>query len=385
MSGTWMQNVAQAILLLQLTGSGTDLGLLAACQFLPILLLGTYGGVIADRLSRRKILFFTQFASGLLAVLQGVCVFLGIAQPWMIYTFALALGVATAFDNPAKQSFVYEMVGNEHIKNAVSLNSTMVNLARVIGPTIAAVLIPTVGLAMCFILNGLSFAAVMIVLWMMRKPELFLTEKKGKGKGQLKAGFAYVLATPNLRNVLLLMTIIGMLTFEFSVILPLLAQFTFHNGTQGFAMLYSAFGFGSALGGLFSAGRKNTSMKQIIQTAFLFGTAMIITASMPTLMAATLMMVIVGFLAIMYLALCNTMLQITSKAEMRGRVMALWSITLLGTTPFGGPIIGWIGEVIGPRWGLATGGIAAIIAAGIVLVLSKQDAQPLVKTVSAHR
>jgi len=377
MSGTWMQNVAQAILILQLTGSGTALGFLAACQYVPIIFFASFGGLLADRFSKRKILFITQTSSGLLAFIQGFLVLSGLAQVWMIYLLALCLGIATAFDNPAKHTFIYEMVGDKYIKNAVSLNSTLVNLARVIGPTIAALLIPTVGLAACFFINGLSFLAVLIVLVMMHKPELHMTTTVKKTKGQLREGFQYVKSHGILRNVLIMMAIIGTFTFEFSTILPLLAKFTFQNGTQGFALLYSALGFGSALGGLYSASRTSTSLQEIIKTAFLFGGFVILAAFSPNLIIATALMICVGFLSIIYLSLCNSLLQITSSPQMRGRVMALWSITLLGSTPFGGPIIGWIGEFIGPRWGLATGGIAAIGAALLVSFFLQKQTKPL--------
>ncbi|MCL4487159.1 MAG: MFS transporter [Chloroflexi bacterium] len=362
-SGTFMQSVAQAWLVLQLTNSGTELGLVAALQYLPILILSPFAGVLADRFSKRRLLLVTQSAFGVIAVMLGLLVATGLVQIWMVYVFAVCYGLINTLDNPTRQSFVVEMVGERELKNAVTLYSSLVNLSRVIGPSIAGILIATVGLAPCFILNGLSYAAVVIMLLVMNVHELRTPPPAPRMKGQVRAGFNYVRSTPVLRNVLLMLAIIGTLTFEFQVSLPLIAQFTFNSGAQGYAALSAAMGIGAVAGGLITAGQKNMSSHLLILAAFLFGLATLIAAIMPNLVLAILGMVIVGVFSIYFTALGNSILQIESAPQMRGRVMALWAVAFLGSTTIGGPIVGLVGETIGPRWGLGIGGIAAIAAA----------------------
>lgn len=377
-SGTWMQNIAQGLLILQLTGSGTALGFLIALQFLPLLLFGSFGGVIADRFSKRKIFLIGQVIMAIIALLHTGFVMFGFTQVWIIYILALMMGFVTAVENPTKQTFIFEMVGKEHIKNAISLNSVMVNLARVIGPAMTAVIVPTAGLAACFLLNALSYLAVIFVLLKINTKELQTGMKLTKMKGQLSKGLQYVSGTPPLRNILIMMVILGTFTYEFPVILPLLAEFTFNNPSTGYAYLMTAMGLGAVLGGLYSANRKKMSLKSLIQIALLFGVFMLITAITPNLFLASVSMVVVGFLSINFNTSTNAMLQIKSDPEMRGRVMSLWSIAFLGTTPIGGPIIGWIGETFGARWGLAAGGFAAIFAAALVYFLIKRDEEHVV-------
>jgi predicted MFS family arabinose efflux permease len=290
------------------------------------------------------------------------------------------MGLITAFDNPARQTFIFEMVGKDNLKNAVSLNATMVNFARIIGPTIAGILVPTIGLAACFLFNGISFIAVLFVLFLMNASQLQPVKKVIKTKGQLKEGFAYVRATPAVRNVLIIIAIVGTFTFEFQVILPLFAAFTFKSPTAGFALLTSAMGLGAVIGGLYAAGRKKTSMKSLIINSFLFGLSVLIASLAPNIQLAAIAMIFVGFASINFTSLANSILQIKSAPEMRGRVMALWGMAFLGSTPIGGPIIGYIGEHIGPRYGLAVGGFAAMIAAIIIFFLQKRDQEQTIPT-----
>lgn len=368
-----MQTIAQGWLVLKLTGSGTALGVMMAFQFVPILILGPYGGVIADRFPKRKVLFFTQSMSGILALTLGILVATNVVQLWMIYLLALALGIITAIDNPTRQTFIMEMVDEEHVPNAVSLNSTQVNLARVIGPAIAGILIATVGLAWCYVVNSISYVAVLIALWLMRPEELHHSGVVSRTKGQLREGFRYVGSRPILRDTLMMMAIIGTLSYEFSVILPLVAQFTFKGDARTYAALSSAMGLGSVIASLITANRRTRSPQMLVAAAFLFGVSMILAALAPTFIWALVAMILVGALSINFLSLGNVMLQLESAPEMRGRVMALWSVAFLGSTPIGGPIIGWIGEHASPRWGLAVGGIAAIIAAGLGHYRSRAD------------
>ncbi|MBA3724088.1 MAG: MFS transporter [Candidatus Levybacteria bacterium] len=377
-SGTWMQNVAQGLLILQLTGSGTALGLLIAVQFLPTLFLGSFGGVIADRFSKRRILFITQTIAGVLALLHALLLVSGMIEVWMVYLLALGLGLVTAFDNPTRQTFIFEMVGKDHIRNAVSLNAVMVNIARVVGPSLAGILVPTVGLAACFFINALSFVAVLIVLIMMQTAKLMPAVRSTMIKGQFMKGIHYVKDTHSLRTVLLMMVLIGTFTYEFMVILPLLAEFTFNNPVGGYALLSSAMGFGAVIGGLISASRKKTSLNAIVTTAFLFGGAIFLVALAPNLELAAIAMVIVGMFSTTFIAQANAYLQIKSLPEMRGRVMSLWTVAFLGTTPIGAPIIGWIGENAGPRWALGVGGLAAIVAGSLAYLLIKRDEEQVI-------
>jgi MFS family permease len=364
-SGTFMQSIAQAWLVLKLTNSGTALGLTTALQYLPILILGPYGGVIADRISKRKILFFTQSISGILALILGVLVATSLVKVWMVYFLAFSLGITTVFDNPARQTFYMEMVGPDNLRNAVTLYSTLVNLARIIGPAIAAGLIAVVGLAPCFIINGVSYFAVVVMLGMMRTSELLVTPPIPSAKGQLQEGFKYVISTPVIGYSLLMMAIIGMLTFEFQVSLPLIAQFTFKGDASSYAFLSAAMGFGAAVGGIFFASRKGIVPYKLVSASLMFGLAVLGAAFMPSLLLSGLVMVLVGICSINFSSLGNSLLQLESSPQMRGRVMSFWTMAFLGSTTFGGPIIGWVAEIAGARWGLAVGGLAAMIAAAL--------------------
>ncbi len=361
-TGTWMQVVALGWLVLTLSGSGTQLGSVLALQFIPLLFAAPWGGLLVDRLDKRRILFWTQSASGILSLLVSLLVFTGLIQIWMLYVFALCAGIVKVFDNPARQTFVSEMVGNDHIKNAVSLNSTMGNLARAIGPTIGGILIAGVGIAFCFLIDGLSYVAVIVMLYLIRTKDLRRSTPVPKVVPRISDGFRYVRSVPLLSTVLIMMAVIGTFAYEFSVSLPLLAQQTFHGGAAAYAALTSAFGAGSALGGLYAAGRHQMSPRQLVTFGFLFGAMILITAFTPTLQTAIVMLLIVGFFSVNVTSIANTTIQLESRPDMRGRVMALWNMAIFGSTPIGGPLIGFIGEHIGARFGLVTGGVATIMA-----------------------
>ncbi|MFZ1020142.1 MAG: MFS transporter [Minisyncoccia bacterium] len=365
LSGTWIQTIAQDWLVLQITHSGTQLGIVSAFQFLPILILGPWGGVIADRFSKRKILFFTQTIFGILALILGTLVLTHSIQIYMIYILALALGLVNVINSPTLQTFVPEMVGKENLQNAVSLNTTEVNLARAVGPALAGILILFVGIGWCFIINAISYIAVIVAFYMMREKELQPATRVQKKSGQLMEGLRYVRSNPLLLNTLIMMAIIGTLSYEFSIILPLIAQYTFHGNAGSYASLVAATGIGAVVGGLFAAGRKKVSPNMLVMSAMGFGISLTIAALMPSIFLMILVMFVAGIFSINFISLGNITLQTESKPEMRGRVMALWAVAFLGSTPIGGPIIGWIGQNIGPRYGLAVGGVAAIIAAVI--------------------
>lgn len=372
LSGTWMQSVAQGLLVLHLTGSGTALGLVTALQSIPVLLLGAWGGVIADRFPKRKILYATQTSAGILGLTVGFLVTSGLIQLWMVYVTSIILGFIKVFDNPTRQTFVREMVGPERLTNAVSLNSTEMNLARVIGPTLAGILVATVGLGPCFLVDGLSYGVVVVMLAKMRSSELLPAPRVAAKKGQLIEGLKYVKSSPVLSNVLLMMAIVGMLTYEFSVVLPLLAEFTFKSGASGYAALTAAMGLGAVIGGLYTASRKRGTSRQLALSSFLFGASVLLAAASPALAVAVAAMVVVGFFSINFTALGNVTLQLESSPQMQGRVMALWTVAFLGTTPIGGPLMGWIGEHAGARWALTIGGLAAVFAAGLGLLAARR-------------
>src|SRR5271157_1049196 len=361
-SGTFMQSVAQAWLVLKLTNSGTALGITSALQYVPILILGPYGGVIADRLSKRKILYFTQSISGILALILGALVITNWVQVWMVYILAFCLGMVNVFDNPTRQTFYIELVGSDNLRNAVTLYSTLVNLARIIGPAIAALIIAIFGLAPCFIINGISYVAVVIMLGMMNVKELIITPPVPRAKGQIQEGFKYVISTPIIGSTLLMMALIGTFTYEFQVSLPLIAQFTFKGDASSYALLTGSMGFGAALGGISFASRKGIDPNKVIVASLLFGLTVLAAAFMPSLILTGLALVFVGITSINFSSIGNSMLQLESSPQMRGRVMSFWSIAFLGSTTIGGPIVGWFAEVAGARWSLALGGIAALIA-----------------------
>jgi MFS family permease len=334
---------------------------------------------VADRFPKRRILYVTQTVSAILGLLLGTLVATGAIRIEMVYLVALCLGAVSAVDNPTRQAFVVEMVGKDEVVNAVSLNSTEINLARVVGPAIAGILIATVGLAACFLINGLSFLAVLAVLMAMRVEELRPTPIAPRVPGQLRQGLRYVRASPVIRTILVMMAIIGTFTYEFSVSLPLFAEVTFRQGPATYAAMTAAMGFGAVIGGLYTASQGIGSPQRLTIAALLFGATVLLTAVAPTLPLALLGLVAVGFCSIGFTSLGNATLQLASSAEMRGRVMALWTVAFLGSTPVGGPVIGAIGEHVGPRWALALGGVAAVLAAGLgagVFRAQPEDAVP---------
>jgi len=361
-SGTWMQSVALGWLVLKLTGSGTWLGLVIACQFLPMLLFGPFGGVIADRVEKRRFLMVTQALAGALALALGVLVATGSIQLWMVFALAFTLGVVNAFDMPARQTFVFEMVGPELLTNAVTLNSVVMNGSRIVGPAIAGVLIATVGLAPCFFINGISYLGCIVALVLMRPGELTQVEPRPREKGQLREGFRYVWANPALRTPLLLMAAVGTLTYEFQISLPLVARYTFGAGAGGYGLMTSAMGLGAVLGGLVVANKARAGRRKLGVAGVIFGVFVLVASVMPTIGAMVLWLPLVGAASVAFIAMSNTTLQLTAAPDMRGRVMALYSVAFLGSTPVGGPIVGWVGQTVGPRAALVLGGVTAVSA-----------------------
>ncbi len=373
LSGTWMQTVALGWLVLELSGSGTQLGIVVALQFLPMLLLGPWGGLVADRYNKRAILYCTQVAFFVLALGTSILIFAGGATMPILYAFALLFGVVRLFDNPARQTLVSELVDHAHLKNAVSLNATVNNLARAVGPSIAGVLIAGIGIAFCFFFNALTYVAAFITLLYMKGDTVHARAPKTRKKGELREGFRYVLATPLIRNTLIMMAFIGAFVFEFQVSLPILAQQVFHGDAKSYALLLAAMGAGSVLGGLFAAGRSAIAPHHLSMFMACFGVSLVAVALMPTLFLATCGMFVVGFFSINVTSLGNTIIQLESAPHMRGRVMALWGMAMMGSTPIGGPIIGFIGEFLGGRWGVGVGGAVALMTAAAAIVILRRN------------
>jgi len=367
--GTWMQTIGLSWLVLQMTHSGTQLGLVVASQFVPIMILGVWGGVIADRFDKRKILYFTQSAFGILALTLGLLVVSHSDALWMVYVLAVLFGLVNVADTPTRQSFVIEMAGKKHLKNAITLNSTMVNMARLIGPTIAGIIIATLGVGACFLINALSYIAVIIALKLMRESELMRAPIVKRMPRQIRDGLVYAWNEPRLKTTIVMMFIIGTFAYEFPVIFPLFATVTLHGNAGTYAAMMAALGVGSVFGGLYTAGQAVVKDQHLIYSALAFGLLIVLSSIMPNKISVLIILVLVGALSVVFVALGNTLLQITSRSDMRGRVMSLWAIAFAGTTPIGGPLIGYISDHSNPRVGLATGGVSAIIASGLGLYL----------------
>jgi MFS family permease len=366
-SGTWMQTVAQAWLVLHLSGSGVDLGIVVGLQFLPMLLFGPVGGLVADRVDKRHLLYFTQAAGGLLALVLGALVVSHQVQLWQVYLLASLLGVVNVFDNPARQTFVMEMVGRDDLPNAVSLNTVVMNASRVVGPAIGGVVITVFGLGVCFFVNAVSYVAVLVGLSLMRSAELHPTEHVARARGQIRDGFRYVWRTPSLRNTLLAIAIIGIFAYNFTVTLALLAKVTFHGGAGTYSLLTSCMGIGAVVGGLLAAHRARPTPRLLQVLALVFGGLLAAVALAPTLLTASLLIVAMGAASIGFIATANATLQLNAEPAMRGRVMALYAMAFLGTTPIGAPLVGAIAQWTNPRISLLVGAIATIIAAGVLM------------------
>ncbi|WP_214407502.1 MFS transporter [Pseudonocardia lacus] len=368
MTGTWMQIVAQGWLVLQLTGSATALGVVTALQTLPTLLLGPYGGVIADRLDKRKLLIATKSAMGAIALVLGVLTTTGAIQLWQVYALAVVLGLASCFESPARQAFVLEMVGPDHLRNAVSLNSVLVNAARAVGPAVAGIVIAVGGLGVCYLVNAVSFVAVVAMLVRMDVAALHPSTPAPRAPGQLREGFRYVRSEPGLLVPLLMMGLVGCLTYEFQVVLPIVASETFAGDSTTYGFLTAAMGAGAVVGGLAVAARGGTGMRSLVWLSVAYGVTMTLVAVSPTLPVALAAMVLVGVTSVAFMSIGNSTLQLASAPHMRGRVMALWTVAFLGSTPIGGPIAGWVSQEFGGRAGLGLGAVACFVAAGMGLL-----------------
>lgn len=363
LSGTWMQVIAEMWLVLQLTHSGTAVGIAAALQFAPMLLAGAWTGLIVDRLPKRQLLIATQAAMALPALALLALTVTGAIELWILYLLIFARGAVNAIDNPARQAFLVELVGPERLVNAVSLGSALVNGARTIGPALAGVVIALVGVAPCFALNALSFAAMIVALRAMDATALASPPVARREPGQVRSGLRYVRTTPTLWIPLALMAIVGTFTFNFQVLLPLLATSGLGGGAGAYAALTAAMGIGAIAGALANGVRSRVRPAMLAVAAAVFGALTATLAVAPGTALATLALVPVGAASVVFAASVNSHLQMAVAPQMRGRVMALYSIVFLGSTPIGGPLMGWIAGTAGPRAALAIGGAVAIAAA----------------------
>jgi MFS family permease len=363
--GTWMQSVAQSWLVFTVTHSATAIGFVLALQTLPVLILAPYGGVIADRVNKRRLLIVLQSLMGLQALVLGLLAVTHVVVFWEICVLAIILGLNNCFETPARQAFMLEMVGSEQVRNAVSLNSTMVNAARAVGPAIAGLLIATVGVGVCFLVNAASFIAVVASLTSMDPTALQPSPPAHRARGQLREGLGYVARAPRLWVPLLMAGMVGMLAYEFQVTLPVVAKQTFGGNAATYGFLTAAMGFGAVFGGLMTAARGRPGIRTMTIAATGFGVAMLGLALAPSLAIAFVAMGVTGFAAITFMATGNSTLQLEARPSMRGRVMALWAVAFMGSTPVGGPLIGWVVEAAGARAGIAVGAVSCFAAAGI--------------------
>ena len=383
--GTWMQMTAQAWVVLTLSHSSTVLGLIIALQTLPVLLLCPYGGVIADRVDKRHLMIILQTMMGLQALTMGLLAAFGILQVWEIGVLAALLGFNNAFENPARQSFMSEMVGPDHVRNAVSLNSVMVNVARSVGPAVAGIMLATVGDGVCFLINAASFVGVVFSLTTMNTSQLHPTPPAPRAKGQLREGLAYVRRTPALLVPLVMMAVAGCLTYEFQVTLPVMASQSLHAGSTGFGFMTAMMGVGAVVGGLYVAGRGKTGVRPLVLAASAFTAAMTLATLAPALAVELIAMAFVGAASVMFMATGNATLQLTSEPEMRGRVMSLWFVAFQGSTPIGGPIVGVVMGAFGARAGLGLGALTVgLVALGGLATLRGHVGARRRPTAAAH-
>ncbi|WP_328676419.1 MFS transporter [Streptomyces sp. NBC_00322] len=371
-TGTWMQRIAQDWLVLSLTGSASAVGITVALQFLPMLLFGLYGGVLADRLPKRQLLVATQLAMALTGLALAALTLSGHVQVWHVYLTAFLLGLVTVVDNPARQSFVAEMVGPEQLSNAVSLNSANFQSARLVGPAVAGVLITAVGSGYAFLLNGLSFIAPLAGLLLMRTGELHKIERAPRGKGQLREGLKYVAGQPELIWPIVLVGFIGTFGFNFPIWLSAFVNNVYHSGASTYGLLNTLMAAGSLAGALLAARRGTSRLRVLVIAAMLFGVLEIVTAFAPQFWIFAVLLVPIGMFGLTVNVTANSSIQMATEPAMRGRVMSLFMMVFVGGTPLGAPLVGWITDTYGPRIGFAAGGAVALVAAiGVGVMLAR--------------
>ncbi|MGS0687007.1 MFS transporter [Nakamurella sp. GG22] len=373
-TGTWMQRIAQDWLVLQITNSPLAVGITTALQFLPMLLFGLWGGLIADRYPKRRLLMITQSVMGVLAVLLAVLTLTGMVQVWQVYLIAAGLGLATVVDNPARQTFVNEMVPKDLVRNAVGLNSGNFQLARMLGPAAAGVLISAVGIGWAFALNALSYLAVLGALAMMRSRELQRMPLAPRGPGQLREGLEYVRRTPALLWPIVLVFFVGTFGYNFAIILSAYTKDIFNSGADVYGLLNTAMAAGSVVGALFAARRTSATLKVLFLSAAGVGVGLIVLGLTPWFVPFVGLLVAVGFISVTFNTLGNSSVQLASSPELRGRVMSLYMLVFMGGTPLGSLLVGWITEQWGAPLALVISGVVCVLAAVGAAVLAARFA-----------
>jgi MFS family permease len=373
--GTWLQTVAQAWLVLQLSASGSALGVTVALQTVPVLVLGAWTGSVADAVDKRRLLLGTQAAQGLLALTLGLLAVTGAARLWMVWVLALGLGFARAFDTPTRQAFVSELVTGEALPRAIGINSTVVSAARMAGPAAGGAIIAVFGVGPCFLINAASFLGPLLALAAMDPARLHRPQEiPARTPGAARAGLRYVGGRRDLLVPLLMMAVVGTLAYEFQVTIPLMAHSAFHLGATGFGLLYAAMGAGSVLSGFFLAGRLAPRVRTLTATAAAFGVGLAAAAAAPGPVAAAACLAFAGAASVVYSASTNATLQLRADAAMRGRVVALYIMAFMGSTAVGGPLVGVVGEVLGARASLAVGAVGC--AAAVLVALACRQPAP---------
>ncbi|MGZ3141045.1 MFS transporter [Lentzea chajnantorensis] len=369
--GVWMQRVAQDWLVLELTdGSAVALGIAASLQFLPVLLLSMWGGVLADRMDKRKLLLWLESALGLCALALGLLDVTGVVALWHVYVLCFLLGCFSAVETPVRQSFVVEMVGRESLTNAVALNSMMFNLARIIGPAVAGLAIVAIGTGWVFVANAVSFVGVVLGVWLMRTSELLRSDPVPRAKGQLLSGLRYVRSRPDLMTVMLLVFFISTFGFNFYLTLAIMARNVFGGDADAYGLLSTLIAVGTLAGATVAARRKTPRMSVFIGSGVVFGVLEVVSGLMPTMLLTGLMMIPVGVAMMTFNTTANATVQLAVEPEMRGRVMGIYMLVFLGGNPVGGPLMGWLGEVNG-RAPIIVGGVLSVlvtVTAWVILV-----------------
>ena len=366
-TGAWMQRTAQDwIVLTELTDrDAVALGITMALQFGPILLLMPVSGLIADRFDRRRVLMWTQVSQCVLALGMGVLVISGQAQLWQVYAFALLLGIATAIDAPVRQAFVSELVTDADLSNAVALNATSFQSARLIGPAVAGVLIAWIGSGPVFIVNGISFAAVLLSLALIRRGQLVSAPRLARAKGQIRDGLRYVASRGDILVVLVMVFLVGTFGFNFPIFISTMSTVEFGLGATEFGFLSSIMAVGAVIGSLLAARRERVRLGVIILASAAFGAICVLAALAPNYGLFAAALVIVGAASLTMMNTANAYVQTTTEPAMRGRVMALYMAIFAGGTPLGAPVVGWVANEFGPRWSLGIGAFSGILAAAI--------------------
>ena len=380
-SGNWLTLVALTLLVLHLTNSGIAVGAVAACQFGPILVLSAFAGLIADRSNKLRLLKVTQIGEMCQSFALAALAFMHHPPLLALYLTALAGGCLLAFDNPVRRSFVTEMVAEDDVANAVTLYSALVNASRIFGPALAGLLVVTVGFGWCFTLDAFSYLAVLLALWMMRTGELRRVPVTPRGKGQVRAGLRYVRSVPELWLPFVMLGVVGILSYNFTVVFPLFVEHTLHGNDASYTLVYSVFSAGALVGALVVADRRKVSVDSIVLGAAAFGATMLLLAAAPSVAVTLPIVALVGFSSIAFMTATTAIVQVRADPRMHGRVLALQTVLLIGTTPVGGPIMGAIADALGARIPLIIGGAAALLAAlfGLVVgrrVLPREEAYP---------